>query len=146
MPHEDGLLAGAPSSPAQQGVHGCGRSRRPTPTSVAGVGSPQPFFGGSMSINQISGKIVAGQEVLARLSGHWVRGRPRGGQGGRRARDAGGAPDPARCPRQDREVFLEEEGRGGPELFWDPSGEAHGRRLRQYTVLLHEQTELESER
>lgn len=43
-------------------------------------------------------------------------------------------------------MFLEEEGRGGPELFWDPSGEAHGRRLRQYTVLLHEQTELESER
>ncbi|XP_036076904.1 oxysterol-binding protein-related protein 5 isoform X3 [Rousettus aegyptiacus] len=77
----------------------------------------KPFFGGSTSINQISGKIVAGQEVLARLSGHW-----------------------------DREVFLEEEGRGGPHLFWDPSGEARGQRLRQQTVLLDEQTELESER
>lgn len=43
-------------------------------------------------------------------------------------------------------MFLEEEGRGGPHLFWDPSGEARGQRLRQQTVLLDEQTELESER
>lgn len=58
----------------------------------------------------------------------------------------GGTPDPVRHPRQDREVFLEEEGRRGPHLFWDPSGEARGQRLRQQTVLLDEQTELESER
>lgn len=43
-------------------------------------------------------------------------------------------------------MFLEEEGRAGPELFWDPSGEARGQRLRRHTVPLDEQTELESER
>lgn len=32
----------------------------------------QPFFGGSASINQISGKIKSGEEVLASLNGHWV--------------------------------------------------------------------------
>lgn len=32
----------------------------------------QPFFGGSTSINQISGKIKSGEEVLASLDGHWV--------------------------------------------------------------------------
>lgn len=32
----------------------------------------QPFFGGSTSINQISGKIKCGEEVLASLTGHWV--------------------------------------------------------------------------
>lgn len=32
----------------------------------------QPFFGGSTSINQISGKIKCGEEVLATLTGHWV--------------------------------------------------------------------------
>lgn len=35
--------------------------------------SEQPFFGGSTSINQISGKIKSGEEVLASLDGHWVR-------------------------------------------------------------------------
>ncbi|XP_066108398.1 oxysterol-binding protein-related protein 5 isoform X1 [Saccopteryx bilineata] len=77
----------------------------------------KPFFGGSTSINQISGKIASGEEVLAHLSGHW-----------------------------DREVFIQEEGRGGPELFWNPSGEVRGRRLKRRTVLFEEQTELESER
>ncbi|DAA13497.1 TPA: oxysterol binding protein-like 5 isoform 2 [Bos taurus] len=77
----------------------------------------KPFFGGSTSINQISGKITSGEEVLARLTGHW-----------------------------DREVFIKEEGRGGPELFWNPSEEVRRQRLKRYTVLLEEQTELESER
>uniref|UniRef100_A0AC11EUC7 Oxysterol binding protein like 5 n=1 Tax=Ovis aries TaxID=9940 RepID=A0AC11EUC7_SHEEP len=77
----------------------------------------QPFFGGSTSLNQISGKITSGEEVLARLTGHW-----------------------------DREVFIKEEGRGGPELFWNPSEEVRRQRLKRYTVLLEEQTELESER
>uniref|UniRef100_A0A8C6FW29 Oxysterol-binding protein n=1 Tax=Moschus moschiferus TaxID=68415 RepID=A0A8C6FW29_MOSMO len=77
----------------------------------------KPFFGGSTSINQISGKITSGEEVLARLTGHW-----------------------------DREVFIKEEGRGGAELFWNPSEEVRGQRLKRYTVLLEEQTELESER
>nr|XP_025734411.1 oxysterol-binding protein-related protein 5 isoform X2 [Callorhinus ursinus] len=77
----------------------------------------KPFFGGSTSINQISGKITSGEEVVARLSGHW-----------------------------DREVFLKEEGRGSMELFWNPSGEVRGQRLKRHTVLLEDQTELESER
>ncbi|KAM5317304.1 oxysterol-binding protein-related protein 5 [Glossophaga mutica] len=77
----------------------------------------KPFFGGSTSINQIAGRITSGEEVLAELSGHW-----------------------------DREVFIQEQGRGGAELFWDPSGQVRERRLRRRTVLLEEQEELESER
>ncbi|XP_032270466.1 oxysterol-binding protein-related protein 5 isoform X2 [Phoca vitulina] len=77
----------------------------------------KPFFGGSTSTNQISGKITSGEEVVARLRGHW-----------------------------DREVFLKEEGRGSMELFWNPSREVRGQRLKRHTVLLEDQTELESER
>uniref|UniRef100_G5E7C5 Oxysterol-binding protein n=1 Tax=Loxodonta africana TaxID=9785 RepID=G5E7C5_LOXAF len=77
----------------------------------------KPFFGGSTSINQISGRITAGEEVLARLSGHW-----------------------------DREVFIKEEGSGGAELFWNPSAEVRAQRLKRHTVLVEEQRELESER
>ncbi|XP_004713661.2 oxysterol-binding protein-related protein 5 isoform X3 [Echinops telfairi] len=76
----------------------------------------KPFFGGSTTINQISGQITAGEEVLARLSGHW-----------------------------DREVFIKEEGSGVPELFWNPV-EVRAQRLAHHTVLLEEQSELESER
>uniref|UniRef100_A0A5F4VQW0 Oxysterol-binding protein n=1 Tax=Callithrix jacchus TaxID=9483 RepID=A0A5F4VQW0_CALJA len=77
----------------------------------------KPFFGGSTNINQISGKITSGEEVLASLSGHW-----------------------------DRDVFIKEEGSGSTTLFWTPSGEVRGQRLRQHTVPLEQQTELESER
>ncbi|XP_054295490.2 oxysterol-binding protein-related protein 5 [Pongo pygmaeus] len=77
----------------------------------------KPFFGGSTSINQISGKITSGEEVLASLSGHW-----------------------------DRDVFIKEEGSGSTALFWTPSGEVRRQRLRQHTVPLEEQMELESER
>lgn len=45
-------------------------SSAPSPASISGM-SPQPFFGGSTSINQISGKITSGEEVLARLTGKW---------------------------------------------------------------------------
>lgn len=34
--------------------------------------SSQPFLGSSDSVNQISGKIKLGKEVLATLEGHWV--------------------------------------------------------------------------
>lgn len=123
-------------------------SSAPSPASISGM-SPQPFFGGSTSINQISGKITSGEEVLARLTGHWVR--PASGQawaGGRaRAPEAmAGTSDPPGHLGQDREVFIKEEGRGGPELFWNPSEEVRRQRLKRYTVLLEEQTELESER
>ncbi|XP_062948938.1 oxysterol-binding protein-related protein 5 isoform X2 [Cynocephalus volans] len=77
----------------------------------------RPFFGGSTSINQISGKIASGGEVLATLTGHW-----------------------------DSDVFIKEEGSGSAELFWTPSGEVRGQRLKRRTVRFEEQTELESER
>lgn len=43
-------------------------------------------------------------------------------------------------------MFIKEEGRGSTELFWNPSGEVRGQRLKRHTVLFEEQTELESER
>lgn len=43
-------------------------------------------------------------------------------------------------------MFIREEGRGGSQLFWNPSPEVRGRRLKLRTVLPEEQTELESER
>ncbi|XP_040826777.1 oxysterol-binding protein-related protein 5 isoform X2 [Ochotona curzoniae] len=76
----------------------------------------KPLFAGSTSINQISGSIRRGDEVLATLSGHW-----------------------------DRDVFIQEAGSGGPELLWSP-GQVGAQRLRRRTVLLAEQGELESER
>ncbi|MBZ3886232.1 Oxysterol-binding protein-related protein 5 [Sciurus carolinensis] len=77
----------------------------------------KPFFGDSTSINQISGKITSGEEVLAHLTGHW-----------------------------DRDVFIKEEGSRSPELFWSPSREVRRQRLKRHTVPLEEQMELESER
>lgn len=73
MSHKDAPLAGASSSPAHRGARICGEP--PTSPASSAV-SPQPFFGGGASINQISGRIASGEEVLAHLSGHWVRGRP----------------------------------------------------------------------
>ena len=34
--------------------------------------SLQPFLGGSGSVNQISGKILVGEELQATIDGHWV--------------------------------------------------------------------------
>lgn len=47
---------------------------------------------------------------------------------------------------QDKDVFIKEEGSGGTELFWTPSEEVRRQRLKRHTVLLEEQSELESER
>lgn len=33
----------------------------------------QPFLGSSCNVNQISGKIRMGEDVLATVDGHWVR-------------------------------------------------------------------------
>lgn len=141
-PTRMGLWQGPPP-PGSPGVHGSADRPSRSRVSVSGV-SPQPFFGGSTSINQISGRITSGEAVLAHLSGHWVRGRPR-------APGHWGSHRPALLTLpgrllQDREVFIQEEGRGSAELFWNPSGEVRGRRLRRRTVLLEEQAELESER
>lgn len=37
------------------------------------LGLLQPFLGGACSVNQISGKIFMGEELLATVDGHWVR-------------------------------------------------------------------------
>ena len=77
-PHEEG----ASSSPGpRRGTRVQGRP--PTPQQHCRGASPQPFFGGSTSINQISGKITSGEEVLAHLTGHWVRGWRRQAPGAR---------------------------------------------------------------
>ncbi|XP_054999424.1 oxysterol-binding protein-related protein 5 isoform X1 [Sorex araneus] len=64
----------------------------------------KPFFGSSANINQIVGTIRSGDEVLARLTGHW-----------------------------DRDVFIREEGRGA-ELFWSPSEVRQQRLTRRVVV------------
>ncbi|XP_053305359.1 oxysterol-binding protein-related protein 5 [Spea bombifrons] len=77
----------------------------------------KPFFGGSDTLNQISGKIKAGADVLANLDGHW-----------------------------DREVFLNDAQSGTRDVFWNPTTEIRRQRLKRHIVLFEEQTEMESER
>uniref|UniRef100_A0A8D0EQT2 Oxysterol-binding protein n=1 Tax=Strix occidentalis caurina TaxID=311401 RepID=A0A8D0EQT2_STROC len=77
----------------------------------------KPFFGGSASINQISGKIKSGEEVLASLNGHW-----------------------------DGEVHINELKNGNAEMFWNPTSEVRRQRLKRHIVLFEEQTDFESER
>uniref|UniRef100_A0A8C5X537 OSBL5 protein n=1 Tax=Malurus cyaneus samueli TaxID=2593467 RepID=A0A8C5X537_9PASS len=77
----------------------------------------KPFFGGSASINQISGKIKCGEEVLASLTGHW-----------------------------DGEVHINELKNGNTEMFWNPTSEVRRQRLKRHIVLFEEQTDFESER
>ncbi|MEE6499398.1 hypothetical protein FKM82_003436 [Ascaphus truei] len=77
----------------------------------------KPFFGGSESLNQISGKIKAGGEVLANLDGHW-----------------------------DREVYINDLQNGNRDIFWNPTTEIRKQRLKRHIVLFEEQTEFESER
>ncbi|XP_075568487.1 oxysterol-binding protein-related protein 5 isoform X2 [Pelecanus crispus] len=77
----------------------------------------KPFFGGSASINQISGKIKSGEEVLASLNGHW-----------------------------DGEVHINELKNGNAEVFWNPTSEVRRQRLKRHIVLFEEQTDFESER
>ncbi|TFK08652.1 Oxysterol-binding protein-related protein 5 [Platysternon megacephalum] len=77
----------------------------------------KPFFGGSTSINQISGKIKSGEEVLASLDGHW-----------------------------DGEVYINDLKNGNTEIFWNPTIEVRRQRLKRHIVLFEEQTDFESER
>ncbi|KAH0620956.1 hypothetical protein JD844_021879, partial [Phrynosoma platyrhinos] len=77
----------------------------------------KPFFGGSTSINQISGKIKSGEEVLASLDGHW-----------------------------DGEVYINDLKNSSTEIFWNPTSEVRKQRLKRHIVLFEEQTEFESER
>lgn len=77
----------------------------------------KPFLGSSDSVNQVSGKIKLGKEVLATLQGHW-----------------------------DREVLIHELSSGVTEVFWHPTSDVRHQRLQRHTVAMHEQGEFESER
>ncbi|KAM9311344.1 oxysterol-binding protein-related protein 8 isoform 2-T2 [Gastrophryne carolinensis] len=77
----------------------------------------KPFLGNDDSVNQISGKIKLGKEVLATLEGHW-----------------------------DSEVYIQDKKTDVSETFWNPTPEIRQRRLRRCTVHRDEQGEFESER
>ncbi|XP_048123454.1 oxysterol-binding protein-related protein 8 isoform X2 [Alosa alosa] len=77
----------------------------------------KPFLGSSDSVNQISGKIKLGKEVLATLEGHW-----------------------------DSEIFINDKKTGEMETFWNPTPELRQSRLIRCTVAPEEQGEFESER
>ncbi|GLD72549.1 oxysterol-binding protein-related protein 8 isoform X1, partial [Lates japonicus] len=76
-----------------------------------------PFLGSSDSVNQISGKIKLGKEVLATLEGHW-----------------------------DSEIFINDKKTGTVDTFWNPTAELRQSRLTRCTVPPEEQGEYESER
>uniref|UniRef100_A0A8C4GIL5 Oxysterol-binding protein n=1 Tax=Dicentrarchus labrax TaxID=13489 RepID=A0A8C4GIL5_DICLA len=77
----------------------------------------KPFLGSSDSVNEISGKIKLGKEVLATLEGHW-----------------------------DSEIFINDKKTGTVDTFWNPTPELRQSRLTRCTVPPEEQGELESER
>ncbi|OCT88935.1 oxysterol-binding protein-related protein 8 isoform X2 [Xenopus laevis] len=77
----------------------------------------KPFLGNDDSVNQISGKIKLGKEVLATLEGHW-----------------------------DSEVFIHDKKTDVSETFWNPTLEIRHGRLIRCTVNQEEQGEFESER
>ncbi|XP_036390764.1 oxysterol-binding protein-related protein 5-like isoform X1 [Megalops cyprinoides] len=77
----------------------------------------KPFLGSSSSVNQISGKIRMGEDVLATVDGHW-----------------------------DGEVFLHEKKSGHQEVLWNPCPEVRKQRLKRQVVQLDQQGEFESER
>ncbi|XP_051912059.1 oxysterol-binding protein-related protein 8 isoform X2 [Hippocampus zosterae] len=77
----------------------------------------KPFLGSSDSLNQISGKIKLGKEVLATLEGHW-----------------------------DSEIFINDKKTGTVDTFWNPTPDLRQSRLTRCTVPAEEQAEFESER
>ncbi|KAM4676147.1 oxysterol-binding protein-related protein 8 isoform 2-T2 [Discoglossus pictus] len=77
----------------------------------------KPFLGSEDCVNEISGKIKLGKEVLATLHGHW-----------------------------DSEVTINDKKTDVSETFWNPTQEMKQRRLTRCTVLKEEQGEFESER
>ncbi|XP_029453005.1 oxysterol-binding protein-related protein 8 [Rhinatrema bivittatum] len=77
----------------------------------------KPFLGNDDSVNQISGKIKLGKEVLATLEGHW-----------------------------DSEVTIRDKKKGTSEMFWNPTLDVRHCRLMRCTVQCEEQGEFESSR
>ncbi|XP_072566284.1 oxysterol-binding protein-related protein 8-like isoform X2 [Paramormyrops kingsleyae] len=77
----------------------------------------KPFLGSNDSVNQISGKIKLGKEVLATLEGHW-----------------------------DCEVLINDKKTCMVETFWNPTPDLRRSRLTRRTVLLEDQGDFESEK
>uniref|UniRef100_A0A674PIE8 Oxysterol-binding protein n=1 Tax=Takifugu rubripes TaxID=31033 RepID=A0A674PIE8_TAKRU len=77
----------------------------------------KPFLGGACSVNQISGKIFMGEELLATIDGHW-----------------------------DSEVFVHEKQSGQQETLWNPTPDVRRSRLKRQVVQIDQQGEFESER
>ncbi|KAM9467576.1 oxysterol-binding protein-related protein 8 isoform 2-T2 [Clarias gariepinus] len=77
----------------------------------------KPFLGSSDIVNQISGKIKLGKEVLATLEGHW-----------------------------DSEILINDKKSGVCEMFWNPTPELRQSRLTRCTVAPEEQGDFESEK
>uniref|UniRef100_A0A3P8VKJ3 Oxysterol-binding protein n=1 Tax=Cynoglossus semilaevis TaxID=244447 RepID=A0A3P8VKJ3_CYNSE len=77
----------------------------------------KPLFGGSGSVNQISGKIFEGEELMATVDGHW-----------------------------DSKVLINDKHSGQQETLWNPSSEIRSQRLKRQVVPVDQQGEFESER
>ncbi|XP_040610836.1 oxysterol-binding protein-related protein 8 isoform X4 [Mesocricetus auratus] len=77
----------------------------------------KPFLGSSDYVNQISGKLKLGKEVLATLEGHW-----------------------------DSEVFINDKKTDNSEIFWNPTPDIKQWRLTRHTVKFEEQDDFESEK
>ncbi|KAK1340898.1 hypothetical protein QTO34_017295 [Cnephaeus nilssonii] len=77
----------------------------------------KPFLGNSDCVNQISGKLKLGKEVLATLEGHW-----------------------------DSEVFINDKKTDNSEVFWNPTPDIKQWRLIRHTVKFEEQEDFESEK
>lgn len=77
----------------------------------------KPFLGSSDCVNQISGKLKLGKEVLATLEGHW-----------------------------DSEVFINDKKTDNSEIFWNPTPDIKQWRLIRHTVKFEEQDDFESEK
>ncbi|XP_053337856.1 oxysterol-binding protein-related protein 5 [Clarias gariepinus] len=77
----------------------------------------KPFLGSSCNVNQVSGKIRMGEDMLATVEGHW-----------------------------DGEVLLYEKKTGHHELLWNPTPDVRAQRLKRQVVKLDQQGPFESER
>ncbi|XP_060771046.1 oxysterol-binding protein-related protein 5 isoform X1 [Neoarius graeffei] len=77
----------------------------------------KPFLGSSYNVNQVSGKIRMGEDVLATVEGHW-----------------------------DGEVLLIEKKTGHQEVLWNPTPDIRSQRLKRQVVQFDQQGPFESER
>uniref|UniRef100_A0A673KAV7 Oxysterol-binding protein n=1 Tax=Sinocyclocheilus rhinocerous TaxID=307959 RepID=A0A673KAV7_9TELE len=77
----------------------------------------KPFLGSSCNVNQISGKIRLGEDVLATVDGHW-----------------------------DSKVHLTEKRTGQQEVLWNPGPDIRRQRLKRQVVQVDQQEAFESER